>query len=250
MACAPPLPKSLGSLSRLPSHRPTPPLSGPPATLPATLPATPSSDPASDPASHPCLPPLPPTLLPQARLRCQVQPYLSNGLLALHLDPLPLHVPPAAAARSAARGNSPHQRHSSPPRLPGFSSGPWRRGVLASRCAAQGPMGGCGAAVSPGRRLGPIPLPWRHSPRPRPSPHRRTTSRGGLQMHGCTCRQIEPPVLATAARAAVHALHVHRAPCTLRAPCRLYAAFHPPGAAAEPAEHAAPLGDRVLPRGK
>ena len=53
MASAPPLPKSLGSLSRSPSHRPPPPLSARPANLPPT--------PASHPSSHPCLPLLPPT---------------------------------------------------------------------------------------------------------------------------------------------------------------------------------------------
>ena len=109
-------------------------------------------------------------------------------------------------------------------------------------------------AVSPR----PHPLPLRQPSAPPPSPGPYPSSAPTLftaeRPPEAACRCMAVPA-GSASR-----LYLLRPPgppcmhCTCstvhRAPCRLSAAFHPPGAAAEPAEHAAPLGHRVLPRGK
>ena len=161
--------------------------------------------------------------LDQARFRGQVQPHLADGLLALHLHPVPLDVAPAAAARTAARDK---RAGSAPPK--------------AATCRLS-------AATKSRQPSAPPPSP---GPYPSSAPTHLTAERPPE----AACRCMAVPA-GSASR-----LHLLRPPgppcvhCTCstvhRAPCRLFAAFHPPGAAAEPAEHAAPLGHRVLPRGK
>jgi hypothetical protein len=216
------------------SHRPPPPVTRPPT-----------------PASHPCLPRhafvvkfnhISPTVYSRftSTLCHSMSPQLQQHARR--------HV--RRALTSAAANHLGRQA---------FSPVHWWRGALAEPLRRPGPNGRlrCGREDRPTSWPLPPP-PWPH---PSSAPTLLTTERPPKAACGCmavhagslsrvhSLRQPEPPCMHCTCT-------VHGAPCTVHpAPCTLHRADFSrpstsPGAAAEPAEHAAPLGHRVLPRGK